>query len=400
MFIPRVITLDFGLMYHRRRQPQWRPYVMPGLGALFLLVLFINRDFFRHVPPPEAGSTVGSVEIVPQPKGVPNVISQIDSVACRAAQTANPLESFETITKTPTAEHPNKESLVYRLKNLRVLATTAAMQEALLIMVVTKDKTSWGKGRTAQDFIALVQTFDYPAHKISIGILTSSMEEYVQLKRLFQRTLLTHFAQVTIIFRDDLNVRIARERRHDDDVQKIRRRTIARYRNVALSQCLEPWHSHVVWIDSDIISIPTYLVSKMVAAKLDILEPLCNLKHGHVDYDLNAWEGPRLTPTPEELKALHDGDTTAFVGGSGRGTRHIKDMRWHEYHPLDSVGGTMLYVKADIHRQGVLFTTHYIIGNEWKHEGYDGIETEGLCYVAGMLGYKCYAMPQDIIIHI
>lgn len=61
--------------------------------------------------------------------------------------------------------------------------------------------------------------------------------------------------------------------------------------------------------------------------------------------------------------------------------------------PLDSVGGTMLYVNVDVHRQGVLFPVHHLIGSEWSSEGYDGIETEGLCYVAHFLGFKCWGCP-------
>jgi hypothetical protein len=28
-------------------------------------------------------------------------------------------------------------------------------------------------------------------------------------------------------------------------------------------------------------------------------------------------------------------------------------------------------------------------------EGYDGIETEGICFTAKTLGYKCWGMPLD-----
>lgn len=59
----------------------------------------------------------------------------------------------------------------------------------------------------------------------------------------------------------------------------------------------------------------------------------------------------------------------------------------------------MLYVRADVHRQGVMFPAHYVISSEWGREGYDGIETEGLCYSAHFLDFKCCGMVNESIVH-
>ncbi|RHY29704.1 hypothetical protein DYB32_004924 [Aphanomyces invadans] len=300
-------------------------------------------------------------------------LSTMDSARCRAALSLNPLEAFETVMPIPTDDAPDQVSMFYRLRNLGIMEGDGYIKDAVLLVVVYNNKV--------RHFVQLVLSFDYPTTKVSLGILTSSLDEYDMLKQLFHAILTT-------------------ARWAHASVQKERRRMLARYRNYALSQSLESWHSHVVWIDADIAVIPSYLVSKMVAAKLDILQPLCHLTGTNFDYDLNAWHGNRKLPTQEELEAYRQGNFLFVPGPADDGlTRHMNDMRWHEFYPLDSVGGTMLYVKADIHRQGVVFTTHHVIGSDWKYEGYDGIETEGLCYVAGMLGYKCYAMPQDIIYH-
>lgn len=132
-------------------------------------------------------------------------------------------------------------------------------------------------------------------------------------------------------------------------------------------------------------------------AGLDIVEPMCvRMKQNGKDwyeYDLNAWVGQR--------KVRRSARDASFVPGD------LSVNRMKQFHggketfvPLDAVGGTMLYVKADIHRQGVLFPVHHLIGSEWGSEGYDGIETEGLCYVAHFLGFKCWGMPNDLIYHI
>ncbi|RQM21579.1 hypothetical protein B5M09_010729 [Aphanomyces astaci] len=295
----------------RRLLRRW-PWVV--LGFLCMTALYVYRECFQHINA-VAGSNVGSIRHVPASHNQGDMVSVMDTARCRALLSSNAIEAFETRMAIPTDDNPHQVSLYYRLRNLRVMEGDRYMDDAVLVVVVYNNKESWGSGRSVQDFLELVRSFDYPSAKLSLGILTSSLDEYDNLKQLLHT-------------------------------------------------------------------------------------PLCHLTGTNFDYDLNAWRGHRKTPTPLELDGLRRGDLTFVPGPLNDGfTRHMNDMRWHEYHPLDSVGGTMLYVKADIHRQGVVFTTHHVIGSDWTFEGYDGIETEGLCYVAGLLGYKCYAMPQDTIYH-
>lgn len=57
---------------------------------------------------------------------------------------------------------------------------------------------------------------------------------------------------------------------------------------------------------------------------------------------------------------------------------------------LDAVGGTMLLIKADLHRKGVHFPSH-----PYKHL----IETEGLAAMAQDMGYTCWGLPKVVIHH-
>ncbi|KAF4317894.1 hypothetical protein BBO99_00007727 [Phytophthora kernoviae] len=186
--------------------------------------------------------------------------------------------------------------------------------------------------------------------KISIALLTSSMNEFVKAKQLFRRNV-NRFTHLSVIFRNDFaQDGLTRENRHAESLQ----------------------------------------------GGFDILEPMCVRKYNENDnwynYDLNAWVGQR------KVRPAHsDSD---FVPGP-LNAKNLYDLRNEKKPivPLDSVGGTMLYVRAEVHRQGVLFPAHYVIGSEWGMEGYDGIETEGLCYSAHFLGFKCWGMPSDIIFH-
>jgi len=55
-----------------------------------------------------------------------------------------------------------------------------------------------------------------------------------------------------------------------------------------------------------------------------------------------------------------------------------------------TLGGTALLVKADLHREGLIFPAY-------SHRGY--IETEGLAMMAHDMGYQCWAMPAVRIVH-
>lgn len=66
---------------------------------------------------------------------------------------------------------------------------------------------------------------------------------------------------------------------------------------------------------------------------------------------------------------------------------------------VDSIGGGWIFLKAEVHRLGALFATDFLIGADWGHPGYDGIETEGLCWTAKWLGYRCWLAGRAIVQH-
>jgi hypothetical protein len=69
------------------------------------------------------------------------------------------------------------------------------------------------------------------------------------------------------------------------------------------------------------------------------------------------------------------------------------------YAPLDSVGGCTTLVAADVHREGAWFAVNYPIGATWQKDGYDGVESEGLCYVAKALGRSCWLATRVVTYH-
>ena len=72
---------------------------------------------------------------------------------------------------------------------------------------------------------------------------------------------------------------------------------------------------------------------------------------------------------------------------------------------LDAVGGTMLLVRADLHRDGLVFPS-YLYGVESsrirkRHPvwGRGEIETEGLAAMAADMGAQCWGLPDLEIVH-
>ncbi|TMW66841.1 hypothetical protein Poli38472_011957 [Pythium oligandrum] len=307
---------------------------------------------------------------------------------------------FSDQTRETTETFPlygsNKRGIHYRLDNDAIIQDGA--HDMVLIVLVYNDEKSWGETRSVEDFFDLIATFTHPPEKTAVTMLTSSKKEFDKVQSIMKEKI-PAYAQFSLLYRNDLDTgsKLTRENRHDQGVQNVRRRMLARYRNYALLSTLETWHQHVVWLDADVYSVPSELVSKMIKADRDILEPICVIRDRDSDhdreYDFNAWVGTRTQPKSAK-------ERNGFVPNP-LDINRISDFsnKPHEYIALDSVGGTMLYVRADIHRQGVLFPHHYVIGSEWNAEGYDGIETEGLCYSAHFLGFRCWGMPHEVIHH-
>jgi peptide chain release factor subunit 1 len=72
---------------------------------------------------------------------------------------------------------------------------------------------------------------------------------------------------------------------------------------------------------------------------------------------------------------------------------------------LDTVGGTVLLVRGDIHREGLIFPCFpYGAANPAARcpspLAVDGeIETEGLGIMARDMGYQCWGMPNLEVLH-
>jgi hypothetical protein len=229
-------------------------------------------------------------------------------------------------------------------------------------------------------YVELLETLRYPRAGLSLGILESdsadgTFDRLVELKpRLAARCRRVH------LYKRDFGFRFPQgTARWAPAYQLLRRSILARSRNHLLFRALddEDW---VLWIDVDVIGYPADILETLLATKLDIVHPHCVFEQGGRTFDLNAW--------------------------SHNGAKHMQDLREAGGAVrLDAVGGTMLLVRADLHRDGLIFPPfRYGLENpaiRTSHPvwGRGEIETEGFGILAKDMGLQCWGLPNLEILH-
>jgi Anp1 len=226
-------------------------------------------------------------------------------------------------------------------------------------------------------YLAGLDRLTYPRAALSLGLLESDSRDgtfellSARLARLRER-----FRRVTLL-QHDFGFHLPPDvPRWAAPHQRERRSVLARSRNRLLIGALadEDW---VLWLDVDVIDYPPDVIERLLVTGKEIVTPHCVMTPGGRTFDLNAWsDGGRL---------------------------HLEDMRaGPDLVPLDSVGGAMLLVLADAHRDGLNFPA-YPFGrrNPLVRAGVGGgeVETEGLGLMAHDMGYTCWGMPNLEIVH-
>jgi hypothetical protein len=225
-------------------------------------------------------------------------------------------------------------------------------------------------------YFAGLETLTWPRELLSLGMLESDSTDGTY--ELLQRRLEQPPFAVARLFRRDFGFTLPPGTpRWAPHLQVQRRAVLARSRNHLLFRALddERW---VLWLDVDVIEYPPDVIERLLAAGKRIVTPNCVGRYGGPSFDRNAWRD--------------------------HGQRHLHDLRDEgEVVPLDAVGGTMLLVDADVHRDGLIFPSFpYGLAsprirrdNHWLGE----IETEGFGVMAADAGVQCWGMPRLEIRH-
>lgn len=223
-----------------------------------------------------------------------------------------------------------------------------------------------------------IYSLTYPRHLLSLAFLESDSTDgtYEALGRRIPE--LNDTFRRAELYKRDFGYRLPPSYpRYANHLQVRRRSILAKSRNQLLFRALddEDW---VLWLDVDVIEYPPGVLERLLATGKDIVQPNCVYEYGGQSFDLNAWRD--------------------------RGRLHLHDLRAEgDLVPLDSVGGTMLLVRADVHRDGLVFpcfpyglpNPRIRTNNYWMGE----LETEGLGIMASDLGVQCWGMPNLEIKH-
>jgi hypothetical protein len=250
-------------------------------------------------------------------------------------------------------------------------------QPSASVLILTPVKNAAG---FLEGYFARLDRLTYPPKQLSVALLESdSTDDSFALLRRLASHYEGRFRDIKTFKHDFGFAAPPHLPRWEGAFQLARRQVLARSRNQLLFRSLTD-HDWVLWLDVDVVSYPDDLVETLLGYGLDILHPNCVRSPGGDSFDRNAWkdDGKRL---------MHD------LRGSGGPVR------------IDSVGGTVLLVKADLHRDGLVFPP-YRYGVEspairTRHPlwGRGEIETEGLAAMARDMGLQCWGLPDLEVVH-
>jgi mannan polymerase complexes MNN9 subunit len=270
---------------------------------------------------------------------------------------------------------------------------------SILFLALNENEHSWSSDfretrRTAYDFMDVISSTKLDLANASLAIQTASLDQY---HKIIAASMTLPFARVDISHHAETKPSgNSYENRHSPATQLGRRSALAVVRNELMLRALED-EKHIVWLDADVVFLSEGIVQTMIGHPENIEDAGIITARCHQNqmdnYDKNAWR-------------VGDGDVQGTVSNEERAisvqklveTRVMVDQAImgtddSEIIPLDSVGGTILYLRARLVREGVVFPHFNIVGTTWKQPGWIGVETEGLCYMAkGLAGGGCYVL--------
>ncbi|MGW4412733.1 glycosyltransferase [Nonomuraea sp. NPDC004702] len=230
-----------------------------------------------------------------------------------------------------------------------------------------------------------IGALDYPHERLSLGLIEGdSQDDTWDMLQSALPGLQQQYRRVTLV-RHHAGVRLPGQR-WEPGVQRQRRSALARVRNHLLSRALtdEEW---VLWIDVDVTSYPPDLIQRLLAARKDIVVPHCVSEPNGPTYDLNTF---LLRPEAAALNWAQWIRDDILQPPRGFGRAYLDELGTHELVRIDSVGGTVLLVRGDLHRAGLVFPPV-----PYQHL----VETEGLAAMAKDMGTTCWALPKLEVLH-
>ena len=250
----------------------------------------------------------------------------------------------------------------------------------VLVLTPVKDAAS-----EASSYVDRLLALQYPVSNLSLGVLESDSVDgtYDAFAAQLPRLLSAGWRSARL-WKYDVGYRIPDGTpRWEPSLQLERRRAIALGRNHLLFNALRDDVDWVLWLDADVLEFQPDIIELLLSMQRDILQPHCVREWGGPTFDLNAWRD--------------------------KGRLHLDDLRSDGFlTKLDAVGGTLLFVRADRHRDGLIWPPYlYGVANPLIRTDpatigraeIGEIETEGLGMMAADMGLTCWGLPHVEIRH-
>ncbi|KAI8093042.1 Anp1-domain-containing protein [Halteromyces radiatus] len=273
------------------------------------------------------------------------------------------------------------------LNGLQATGQAKDNEEHVLILTPLKNAASY-----LPRYFELVDRMSYPKHLISLAFLVSDTTDdtvAILKEKAEQFTGNNNDPQQEryhsiSIFEKNFDFVLPEDRRHEFEMQPLRRSFMARSRNYLLSAALKDEHAWVLWLDVDVVEYPPTILEDLQSVNVDVVVPNCLREtedNSFWGYDKNNWQE---TKHSLEMQKDLDPDYVLLEGYYEflTGRYLMVDMPTHlgklDKVPLDGVGATFTLVKAQVHREGANFPPY-----AFQHQ----VETEGFAKMAKAMGF-------------
>ncbi|ORZ15048.1 Anp1-domain-containing protein [Absidia repens] len=207
---------------------------------------------------------------------------------------------------------------------------------------------------------------------------------------------------------DTLAPWVAQDDHHDAshaiyELAPLRKSAMARAKNFLLQSALDPQDDYVLWLDPLLAEFPATLIQDFIKVDgVDILVPNTMIRKDGTEwgYDRANWQETTMSTSlqdtvPEDfvfMEGWWEYDTHRFLMVDMLSNEDGVDGRTREFTkvPLDGVGSTCLFIKAELHRNGLNFPAY-----PYQHQ----LDSEALAKAAKLEGYSIMGLPNYKIYH-
>lgn len=291
------------------------------------------------------------------------------------------------------------ETTLPEIRHLTWTHNASAAHNLILVIADKGDKwghtggsaANGGNERTFESFLEFVNdTSGLPMNTISMAILTTSEKAYKQ----YNSTMVKYpLAKSQVLLYQPKDHTKDSTDRHDVTYRK----HLAAARNTLMLRALGD-ESNIFWYDPKIVASDSDILAKMISQAASTPKLSKNTYHAH-DKPLPVG---LLTTRCQETHADHDLDSWSRRSDNQTETRsenqvYMQDLTSSstddEVFSLDAVSGSLLYMRADLVRKGLSFPAYSVFGKPRDTgSSIDGVETEGICWLAEQLGHGCYGL--------